>query len=191
MINETQAKKYCSDDISKIENYEKAIADNTQMWHCHHRLQIQGKFKNSTELLKKCGLYYSIPAWQLIFMTHREHISLHNLGKHHTVETKLKMSEAQRGKQFSIETRQKLSEAHCGKSAIWNKGKPKSVETRRKMSETNRGKHAWNKGKEFSVETRRKMSEAQRGKHYWNNGVINKRSKECPGPEWKKGRFLK
>ena len=29
MINETQVKKYCSEDISKIENYEQAVADQT------------------------------------------------------------------------------------------------------------------------------------------------------------------
>ena len=29
MINEKQAHKYCSDDISTIENYDKAIADST------------------------------------------------------------------------------------------------------------------------------------------------------------------
>ena len=37
MINEKRAKSYCKDDISLIENYDKAIADNTQVWHCHHR----------------------------------------------------------------------------------------------------------------------------------------------------------
>ena len=29
MINETQAKKYCCEDISNIENYDKAVADKT------------------------------------------------------------------------------------------------------------------------------------------------------------------
>ena len=30
MINEKLARKYCRDDLSKIENYDKAIADKTQ-----------------------------------------------------------------------------------------------------------------------------------------------------------------
>lgn len=29
MINEIQAKRYCSEDLSNIENYEKAILDKT------------------------------------------------------------------------------------------------------------------------------------------------------------------
>lgn len=32
--------RYCCEDISKIENYEEAVADTTQMWHCHHRLEL-------------------------------------------------------------------------------------------------------------------------------------------------------
>lgn len=40
MINEKQAKKYCRDDLSKIENYEQAIADTTRTWHLHHRNAI-------------------------------------------------------------------------------------------------------------------------------------------------------
>ena len=40
MINEHNAKKFCKEDISKIENYDKAIADTTQVWDCHHRTEI-------------------------------------------------------------------------------------------------------------------------------------------------------
>lgn len=40
MINERLAKAYCRDDIYKIENYDKAIADTTQTWICHHRLEL-------------------------------------------------------------------------------------------------------------------------------------------------------
>ena len=32
-------KKYCKDNISKIENYEKAIASKIT-WHCHHMAEI-------------------------------------------------------------------------------------------------------------------------------------------------------
>ena len=62
MISEKTVKQYCKDDISLIENYDKAIADTSQTWHCHHKLEIQGEFTNSIELLKKCGLYYNVPA---------------------------------------------------------------------------------------------------------------------------------
>lgn len=41
MINEKQARKYCKEDISKIKNYEKAIADTTKTWQCH----VMGRLK--------------------------------------------------------------------------------------------------------------------------------------------------
>lgn len=43
--------KFCCEDISKIENYEKAIVDVTQTWHCHHRLECveTGAVVNSTK----------------------------------------------------------------------------------------------------------------------------------------------
>lgn len=62
MINEKQAKKYCREEISAIENYEQAVNDKSQTWDLHHKLEIQGPFTNSRELLIKCGLYYNVPA---------------------------------------------------------------------------------------------------------------------------------
>ena len=32
--------QYCKDDLSKIENYELAKADNFKGWHIHHRLEL-------------------------------------------------------------------------------------------------------------------------------------------------------
>ena len=32
-------KKYCCEDISLIENYIEAVSDDSQVWHCHHRLE--------------------------------------------------------------------------------------------------------------------------------------------------------
>ena len=71
-------------------------------------------------------------------------------GKHHSKETKRKISEAKKGKHLSEETKRKMSEA--------KKGKHLSEETKRKMSEAKKGKHV-------SKETKRKMSEAHKGKH--------------------------
>lgn len=127
MINEKCVKRYCKDDISLIENYDKAITDDTQTWHCHHKLEIQGEFTNSIELLKKCGLYYNVPAWQLIFLTHNDHTRLHAYFK----KTML-------GKSHSEETKRKISESEKGKTS-WNKGKHHSEEVKRKMSESRRG----------------------------------------------------
>ena len=213
MINEINAKAYCSEDISKIENYEQAVNDKTQMWDCHHRLEIQGQFRNSTALLKKCGLYYHVPASQLIFLTKSEHRRLHGIvkpfcgekhpmfGKHHSEETRKKMSMSLRGKHHSEETRKKMSMSLRGKhhseetrKKMSEKAKlraPISDETRKKLSMSLRGKSPWNKGKHLShlsMETKKRMSAGKIGMKFWNNGVKCVRSKECPGQGWVRGR---
>lgn len=150
MIRETNAKHYCCENISNIENYEQAVADKEHMWDCHHRGEILPCGRYSRDSLKKFGLYWNRPAHELIFLTHSEHRVLHNkgnknmFGKYHSVETRRKMSDAQSGeknhnfgKKFSEEHRRKLSEA--------KKGKPRSEETRRKISETLK-KYLANKG---------------------------------------------
>ena len=136
MINEYKSKRYCKDDISKIENYEKAISDDTQIWDLHHKLglTLDGEFALSREQLKMHDMYYKRPYYELIFLTHEEHARLHNkdklnpmYGKHHSDETRIKMSESHKGKTLSEETKQKMRESH--------KGRTFSEETRRKMSE--------------------------------------------------------
>ena len=174
MIDKRSAKAFCKDDISLIENYDKAIADKTQTWHCHHRRETIFSRKDLIDI----GEYYNRPACELIFLTPLEHRRLHNLGKHLSAETRKKMSEAQKGKHRSEETRKKIGEAQKGKS------KPKSVETRKKISESK-------KGKPKSAEAHKKMSEVKKGSYFFNNGVKSIRAKTCPGPEWKRGRIKK
>ena len=43
MINEKCAKRYCSDDISLIENYQAAISDEEKMWDIHHRRECDSE----------------------------------------------------------------------------------------------------------------------------------------------------
>ena len=124
MIDKKRAIKYCKNDISMIENYDKAIADETQVWHCHHRRETIYSRSGLIEI----GEYYNRPACELIFLTSLEHKRLHNLGKHLSEETRQKLSEAQKGennplfgKHHSAETRQKMSEAQKGKNH-WTKG---------------------------------------------------------------------
>ena len=74
MINERNVKMYCKDDISLIENYDKAIADNTKIWHCHHRRETIYSKKDLIEI----GEYYNIPAYELILLTNSDHAKLHN-----------------------------------------------------------------------------------------------------------------
>ena len=127
MISENQVKKYCREDISLIENYDKAIADNTQTWECHHRKESQ---YSAGELFYICE-YYNRPACELIFLTPANHRRFHHLGKQSVMS----------GKHHSAETCKKISEA--------NKGKHRSAETRRKMSEARKGKPTCIKGKHW------------------------------------------
>lgn len=133
MINEYNAKKFCSEPIERIENYAQAMADNTQTWCCHHRGEILSCGRYLMKTLKEFGLYYHRPASELIFMTDFEHRSLHtkgnnnHLGKHHTDEAKKKISEARNGSHRSEETCIKLAEASKGNTNVrgmswWHKG---------------------------------------------------------------------
>ena len=161
MISTRTAKAYCRDDISLIENYDKAIADKTQVWDCHHRRETIYSRSGLIEI----GEYYNRPACELIFLTPFEHNRLHNLGKHLSAETRKKMSESRIGKHRSEETRKKISESKIGTHH--------SVEARKKMSEAKRGKH-------LSSEHRKKLSEARKGKRWYNNGVTSILAKTCP-----------
>ena len=117
MICERTIKKLCKDDISLIENYDKAIADNTQTWECHHRRETIYSAKELIDI----GEYYNRPACELIFLTPANHRRLHNLGKHPSEESRKKMSDAKKGennylfgKHHSVEARKKMSEANKG-----------------------------------------------------------------------------
>lgn len=115
MINEYYAKKFCKEDISKIENYELAINDKTQTWHCHHRRETIYSKKDLIEISE----YYNRPAIELIFLTPSEHKALHN-----TLFFK--------GRKFSLKRNHKLAESH--------KGKTHSEAAKRKISESMKGK---------------------------------------------------
>ena len=97
----------------------------------------------------------------LVYLTRSEHVKIHHKGKHHSEETKRKMSDAK--KNMSEETKRKMSESA--------KGKRFSDEHKQKLSESA-------KGKKHSEETKRKISEAIKARNkdrIWiNNGVVNK-----------------
>ena len=158
MINEKFVKNYCRDDLSKIENYDKAIADTTQTWECHHRLELtlDGDPALSNKQLKMHGMYYNRPYYELIFLTPSEHRRLHM--KNMSEETRRKMSESHKGRHLSEEARKKLSEA--------KKGRHLSEEHRRKISESKKGEKNPMYGKHRSDETRRKMSESHKRKKF-------------------------
>ena len=146
MINEYYVRSFCKEDISKIKNYDKAIADTTQTWHCHHMTETWWNCTKKELIENEC--YYNRKACELIFLTPAEHRRLHMKGVKLSEETRRKMSEAQKGKHLSEEHRRKISEA--------KKGVTLSEETRIKMSESH-------KGQIHSEETKKKMSESQKG----------------------------
>lgn len=141
--------KVCKDDISLIENYEKAKADNFKGWVCHHRMETHRrngklrKFPLPASLLIEYNVYYNRPASELIYLTKAEHRSLHN--KHATEETHHKWSQAQQGRTCSEETRKKLSESSKKHPECWfKKGHPAyhynhTDEARRRISEAKLG----------------------------------------------------
>lgn len=155
MINEKCAKSFCKDDISKIENYDKAVADTTKTWDLHHRLELtlDGEFAHTKADLIRLDMYYNRPYFELIFLKQSEHLKMHNNNR--SEETRRKLSNVHKGKKrapFSDDTRRKMSEAKkCNNHPLYRKHH--SEETKRKMSESR-------KGKKFSAEHKRKMSES-------------------------------
>lgn len=103
MISQTRrTKRFCSEPLENIENYGKAIADSEHVWDCHHRAEIDddGTRHSVNELVSK-GLYWNRPSSELIFLEHGVHTQLHWTGKHHTRETRDKISIAKQGSMFN------------------------------------------------------------------------------------------
>lgn len=75
--------RYCCEPLSNVENYEKAMADNFNGWHIHHRYECHDSNGErrlvdlSRAELKALGMYWNRPASELIWMTEAEHIQLH------------------------------------------------------------------------------------------------------------------
>ena len=67
-----------------IENYDKALADEFKGWMLHHRLEctLDGEFAHSADELKRMGMYYNRPYYELIYLTHSEHSKLHYKSGH-------------------------------------------------------------------------------------------------------------
>lgn len=134
MINKHTTESYCSEDISLIENYDKAIADTTQTWFCHHRRETIFTLKELMEI----GEYYNRPAAELIFLTPSEHSSLHNKGNMHFL-----------GHTHSEDTKRKMSELRQGKQWGWTKKHSHTEEAKKNISEALKGKNTWTKGQHF------------------------------------------
>lgn len=79
MINSYNAKRFCCEDISLIENYSQAISDQTKMWDIHHRRECddEGRTLFTHKQLKEMNLYLNRPASELVFVTRSMHWKLH------------------------------------------------------------------------------------------------------------------
>ena len=110
MICLRTVKDFCK-DFTKIENYDKAIADKTQTWECHHRIETHNSDGEkrlvhlTREELKMMDMYYNRPSDELIFLTKVEHRNLHHKGRESVLKGK-KCSEETRQKNVRIKKRQ-------------------------------------------------------------------------------------
>lgn len=105
-----KAYKYCCEDLSLVENYDKAIADKENTWHVHHRDEIRVLpsgmvVRRSIQDLVDAGRYYQCPANELIFVTKELHNTIHFRGG----------SSPMKGKHWSPEMRRHLSQMNTGK----------------------------------------------------------------------------
>ncbi len=130
--------KYCKEDISKIENYDKAKNDNFIGWSIHHRDEIKvlpsgiTVIRSREELIEN-GRYYDCPANELIFLTNFDHQSLHSSNRDQN--TLDKMRNIKLGKKHSEETKKKMSKMRKGKTHKSNAGFKHTFETVQRMKD--------------------------------------------------------
>lgn len=104
MTNINNAKKYCSEDISLIENYHQAITDEENYWEIHHRRECdsEGRTLFTKKQLKETNLYYDRPASELIFVTRAMHWKIHKEIREKNCKAIGKKNGAINGKKQSI-----------------------------------------------------------------------------------------
>lgn len=115
----------------------------------------------------------------LVMLTNEEHARLHATGRKQTEEAKIKLRNKRMGednpffgKHHTEETREKMSEAQ--------KNLPDEI--KEKMREIHKKQKTF-LGKKHTEETKAKMSEARRkrtGFKWFNNGIVSIQAYECP-----------
>ena len=90
----------------------------------------------------------------------------------------------------------KMSEEQKHKISATLKGNKPSEETKRKISIRNKGennpmfgKSSWPDDPQKYEIRRLKLIKSLKCLKWWNNGIKTCKAKECPGPEWKRGRI--
>jgi hypothetical protein len=156
------AQIFCCEDLSLVENYKQAVNDNSQLWDCHHHLELS--LNLSMQELKDRNLYYNRPASELIFLTHSDHMKLHSQGenhpmwnKHHSEEAKNKQSIAGKKRYEDPKERKKQSEKL---SQYWS-------------DENNRNEQSIKLKEFYSDPKNRKMiADNTTGRTWMNNGYV-------------------
>lgn len=169
MICIEMARKYCNEDFSKIENYNLAIADTSETWDIHHRLETHTSYGEKRLIpitqkeLKALGVYFDRPAEELIFMRQAEHKYLHQKGGHLSEEHRKRISVMNRlnvATRCDDEMRRKLSEIAKARTVYSFLGKHHTEETKKILSENHKG--------------------ICKGKKWFNNGSEEKMDFQCP-----------
>ena len=173
MINLRNAKRFCCDDIKKIENFLQAATDTSITWDIHHRLEEE----TPKSKLIEDDMYYGRPASELIFLTPQEHHLLHatfwywhnNMaGKHHSKKSKRKISRTRKARILSGDIVVDTSACH-------------TPEANAKISE---------KAKERYKDPAKHPMFGKRGRSWYNNGEQNRLFKTGEEPVgWSKGRL--
>lgn len=125
---------FCIEDISLIENYDKAISDDSNNYIVHHKLGISAGRCISKDELISMNLYFHRPAAELIFMTKSEHVKLHNKARINQISKTF--AEANRNRIWTPEMRKKMSDKMKGR-----KLGPMSEEHRKKLSDAAYRRH--------------------------------------------------
>ena len=199
MINFDNVNLFCNEDITLIENYEKAINDKNEVWICHHKLGIE--LKKTVKELIKLNLYFNRPANEFIFLTRSEHFKIHNIRENIPDSRYKKMCESLK-KKFNSEYYHNLfsnntkGEKNPMYGHIWteeereharqgalkrdntNIGKyERTEEINNKMSKSLKGKLAGEKNPMYGI---RGKDNPNYGLHWYNDGVNSIKARECP-----------
>ena len=191
---QTACEKFCCEDISLIENFDKAILDENNLWVCHHRLETHTSDgeRRLVDLysreLKALNMYYDRPASELIFLEKLEHNKLHAKGRGDiSKDSEVKTRNIATNKLYHWFTngKENIRAKECPEG-FW-KGRVDAVniteKSKKLLSKYFSEMHYYNNGK---INVRAKecpegfVEGMLKGTHYWNNGVVCIRSRECP-----------
>lgn len=156
----SRVKRFCCEDISLIENYEIAINDAENSYHCHHRLETHNadgtkKEKEeqlSIERLIEMGLYYGRPASELIFLTPSEHSKVHGshvLGMHWNLSdgTRKKISKVSMGNKKGLGNKSRIGQKQSTEEIEKRMSKIRGVKNPNKATCKGRSWHLSDDGK--------------------------------------------